>query len=157
MNPCSPVMPGLEPFETTLNGPNNEFVPLPCLRGPDGRVVSRWRPTPEELDMINAGGSIFLCIWSGENSYPPTSLYVSMAQEKEAEELRSNLHCDEFMEIRMMGEEIKRSMEFHHEIVARCNQRIAQIQQKLYPEAVSPDTNNGEQSNGRGHNPPSKP
>lgn len=39
---------------------------------------SAWEPTPEELAMINAGGSIILRVWGGQ---PPVALYVETQAE----------------------------------------------------------------------------
>lgn len=138
MKCASPVIIGLEPYENTLNGPNNECIPLPCLRSPDGRVVSRWEPSPGEIEQINSGASVFLCIWTAGNPYPPSSVYVAFKNEG-VKEMCENLRCEEFMELRMMGEEIHRKQHELEELINGYNQRSGEIITAMQPKKENPE------------------
>lgn len=43
------------------------------IRQTDGCCESAWEPTPEELQLLNAGGSVILRVRGGQ---PPVLLYV---------------------------------------------------------------------------------
>ena len=46
-----------------LNGPRgDEYQDLPSIITPDGKVISRWVPTPAERAAILAGEDIFLTV-----------------------------------------------------------------------------------------------
>lgn len=40
-----------------------QYIPLPALVTPDGRVVSVWEPNPGDLALLNAGAPITLTVW----------------------------------------------------------------------------------------------
>jgi hypothetical protein len=42
-----------------------EYLPLPALVTPDGRVISTWEPTPGDLALLNAGSPLTLVVWHG--------------------------------------------------------------------------------------------
>ena len=42
------------------------------------RLTSAWRPSPEELEVLNAGGCVTVTVWSG--NHPPLSLGVQAPQ-----------------------------------------------------------------------------
>jgi hypothetical protein len=42
-----------------------EYAPLPSVRTPDGKVITRWTLTATERAALLAGDDIFLTIWSG--------------------------------------------------------------------------------------------
>lgn len=39
-----------------------EYTPLPCIRTPNFRVISRWEPTHEEREAIARGADLFLTV-----------------------------------------------------------------------------------------------
>jgi hypothetical protein len=43
-----------------------EYLPLPALVTPDGRVISTWQPNEGELALLNEGVPITLTVWHGE-------------------------------------------------------------------------------------------
>lgn len=42
----------------------------------DNCLVTRWEPTPDELKMLNEGGSVELWVW-GTRSHPPVMLQAA--------------------------------------------------------------------------------
>lgn len=78
MGPKSPVIVGLEDFETRFGEGQPQYQVLPALvsRGPEHAVLSRWEPTPEERLMIANGADIFVSVWTFDNVYPPTLVRV---------------------------------------------------------------------------------
>lgn len=53
-----------------------EYENLPSIRTPDGRVVSQWRPSDEELKMLFAGHPITLVVWTHNQPLQPVALAV---------------------------------------------------------------------------------
>ena len=55
---------------------NVETMPATMWVGEDGgvTVASFWRPEPEELAMLNAGGSVVLYVWG--TMHPPVAIGV---------------------------------------------------------------------------------
>lgn len=53
-----------------------EYEPLPGLLTPDGKFMSQWVPTPEELARLNAGEPITLVVWTFRKPLQPLSLNV---------------------------------------------------------------------------------
>lgn len=52
--------------------------PLPAMQSKDEatgheNVTSVWKPTPEDLEILNAGGCVCLSIWGGQ---PPVSMWT---------------------------------------------------------------------------------
>lgn len=45
-------------------------VPLPVKRHEDGYLVSCWQLTPEELELIQKTGKVWLSVW-GRTTQPP--------------------------------------------------------------------------------------
>jgi hypothetical protein len=52
-----------------------EYIPLPSVRTPDGKVITRWTLNEAERAAIIRGEDIFLTIWSG-GAINPVSLSV---------------------------------------------------------------------------------
>lgn len=64
MQPTSPVLPGYNLPEIKFAENQPEFQTLPAVRTQDGLVLSRWEPTPEELQALTTGtASLFLFVW----------------------------------------------------------------------------------------------
>ena len=40
-----------------------EYIPLPALVYPDGKILTEWKPTEEERALIAAGENIRLWVW----------------------------------------------------------------------------------------------
>lgn len=53
-----------------------EYITLPSLRTPDGRVISQWQPTRDELDAINRGQPITLVSHTFNQPLQPIILIV---------------------------------------------------------------------------------
>jgi hypothetical protein len=53
-----------------------QYHPLPSLRTPDGRVVSQWLPTAEELDALMRGQPLTLVIHTFNEPLQPIQLGV---------------------------------------------------------------------------------
>lgn len=58
---------------------DEECGPLPICKEPDGRMVSVWRPTPEELTALNTGAHVILHIFAP--FHPPVALTVQKMEE----------------------------------------------------------------------------
>jgi len=71
--------------QTTLLGPPRgtrcgECGALPIIIFPDrGVMASFWKPSPEDLIMLNNGAHIRLDVWSG--AHPPVAMSVERANE----------------------------------------------------------------------------
>lgn len=60
--------------------PNCETVPATMFPdGQDGPMIATfWKPSPEELEQINANGFIVLWVWG--NAHPPVGLSTHLDQ-----------------------------------------------------------------------------
>lgn len=67
----------IEGANCIMRGNGADVADLCVLRTEDGRFVSAWLPTPEELAALNAGAPVYLSIWG--SSHPP--VYVGVKQE----------------------------------------------------------------------------
>jgi hypothetical protein len=47
-----------------INGPKNEWQDLPAVRTPNGYIITRWTPTPEERLAIENGHDIYVTLIS---------------------------------------------------------------------------------------------
>jgi hypothetical protein len=96
MNPASPVVAGLESYETIFGEKQPEYVALPALRGaaPEHAVMSRWELTKEEREMIANGADIFVSIWTFGGLYPPTHVRV-MNKNTDATIIKAEMRLDE--------------------------------------------------------------
>lgn len=80
MNICDPridpalVPPGSKPVIIAKDQP--EYNPLPSVRTPDGRVITRWSPTDAERSAILRGEDIFLTILTFNTPLQPVLLTV---------------------------------------------------------------------------------
>jgi hypothetical protein len=53
-----------------------EYQTLPSLVTPDGRVVSQWRPTPNDLILLNAGVPVTLVLHTFGDALQPIQMAV---------------------------------------------------------------------------------
>lgn len=60
---------------------NGRCVPLRA-RVVDGTISTAWEPTPEELKLLNEGGSVVLTIWGGP---PPVWIGVEPSVQEDEE------------------------------------------------------------------------
>ena len=58
----------------TLLGDGDTVADLRVIRTEDGRFISAWLPTPDELVRLNAGEPVYLSVWG--NGHPP--VYVGV-------------------------------------------------------------------------------
>lgn len=54
-----------------------EYIPLPALVYPDGKVLTEWKPTEAERAAIAAGENIRLWIWTFGKPLQPVALTVT--------------------------------------------------------------------------------
>lgn len=54
-----------------------EYLPLPAIRFPDGRMYTEWRPTEEELQQLINGEHIRLWVWTFNQPLQPVALEVT--------------------------------------------------------------------------------
>jgi hypothetical protein len=55
------------------------YEPLPSIRTPDGKVVSQWKPSAEELVRLNLGEPLTLIVWTFNARLQPVCLMVGGA------------------------------------------------------------------------------
>ena len=74
MNPIDPrIDPALVPpnSKAVVMGEHQpEFLDLPSVRTPDGKIITRWTFTEEERLSILRGGDIYLTVYSYGPMYP---------------------------------------------------------------------------------------
>lgn len=120
MQPKSPVVHGLQQFETNIGGPQNgqpEFLPLPCFQSPDGRVMSRWELTDEERGQVALGADIFVTIWTAHGVYPPTVVQVG-GRLQDPGPIRNDYQLDVMLFARIAQERMRELGK--PEVCARC-------------------------------------
>jgi hypothetical protein len=82
MNPIKPkreqflLPPNEEVAEITYAEHQPQYIPLPSLKTRDGRVVSQWMPDPNELELLNRGVPITLCLHTFNQPLQPITLTV---------------------------------------------------------------------------------
>lgn len=64
----------IEGANVILKGDGDAVGDLLALRTEDGRFISAWIPTPDEIRAINNGAPIYLSVWG--DSHPPVSVGV---------------------------------------------------------------------------------
>lgn len=77
-NAQAPVIRGLELFEHTFGGPQNQqpqYFPLPVLIA-NGIVTSRWHLTAEERAAVAAGADILVSLATG-GAVPPQRVVIA--------------------------------------------------------------------------------
>ncbi len=102
MEPQSPVVVGLEPYEVILGAEQPEYRPLAVLRSPSPNyaVMSRWSPTEEERRLIAEGSDIYVTLWTFGQPYPPTQLNV-MRSTADPDLIRESMGLDQELNERM--------------------------------------------------------
>jgi len=78
-----PILPNRDQFELPSNTvaltyakDQPEYLPLPCLRTEDGRVITQWEPTAEELDWLCKGQPITIVIHTFNDNLQPVQVGV---------------------------------------------------------------------------------
>lgn len=56
-----------------------EYLTLPSIQTPDGKVASQWKPTLGELALLNEGVPVTLVCWTFNQPLQPISLMVGGA------------------------------------------------------------------------------
>lgn len=83
MEPQSPVVPGLEPYEIVYAKDQPQYLPLPVLRSPKGVVLSRWKLSDEERAAIAEGADLYLSMHTDFQPLQPIALQVARAPDPE--------------------------------------------------------------------------
>lgn len=68
------LMASIEGANCVMKGNGDTVADLRVIRTEDGRFISAWQPTPDELRLLNQGKSVLLHIFG--NSHPPVYLGV---------------------------------------------------------------------------------
>lgn len=77
MEPVTVCEP-LKHLEKVLGkGQEEIYQPLPCLMTPDGRRVTRWKFSAEEILQINEGGQLLLCVETFGEPFQPVRLEIA--------------------------------------------------------------------------------
>lgn len=74
MTAITPVVPGFDLPVTTFAKDQPEYIPLPCWKGEDGMVVTRWRLTWKERLLVAIGGSLWLTMLTFNHPLQPVKL-----------------------------------------------------------------------------------
>jgi hypothetical protein len=53
-----------------------EYQTLPSLVTPDGKVVSCWKPNAGELELLQRGVPITLCVWTRNYPLQPVTIAI---------------------------------------------------------------------------------
>lgn len=102
MNSSSPVIPGLEAYEQQgTPAAENEAEQFPYLRSPEGIVVVRFEPTPEERQRIAAGEDVYLSILTCNKPFQPVKLDVGVPFDG-PENLKRKLRLADELELRQL-------------------------------------------------------
>jgi hypothetical protein len=137
MQSSTPVIPGLEPYELKIGGPEAnqpQYNTLHALRAPDGRVMSRWELTRDERTAIADGADIFLSISTNGQPYPPTLVQVMRADESFAEFVKNDMQLDDELALRVIHDDIVRSQAAFQAKITEINsklQRAAELRKSL--------------------------
>lgn len=115
MEPQSPVVAGLEPYEIILGADQPEYRPLPVLRGPSPyyATMSRWTPTDEERALIAEGADIYVTIYTFQQPYPPTS--VQIMRSPDPEYVREEMALDRELNERLRAIYARQQQETKHD------------------------------------------
>lgn len=68
------LIASIEGANFLLKGDGDTVADLRVIRTEDGRFISAWLPTPDELVRLNAGEPVYLSVWG--NGHPP--VYVGV-------------------------------------------------------------------------------
>ena len=68
------LIASIEGANFLLKGDGDTVADLRVIRTEDGRFISAWVPTPDELVRLNAGEPVYLSVWG--NGHPPVSVGV---------------------------------------------------------------------------------
>jgi hypothetical protein len=68
------LIASIEGANFLLKGDGDTVADLRVIRTEDGRFISAWMPTPDELVRLNAGEPVYLSVWG--NGHPP--VYVGV-------------------------------------------------------------------------------
>jgi hypothetical protein len=108
MNPVSPVIPGHEEIpEHVFAADQPEYLPLPAVivPGPNGEVITRWKMTDEEKELLAKGGDIYLSLWTFGKPLQPILLRVATADMVMKENREIVVNKDRLQEI-VFGDDI---------------------------------------------------
>ena len=70
------LIASIEGANFLLKGDGDAVADLRVVRTEDGRFISAWMPTPDELVRLNAGEPVYLSVWG--NGHPP--VYVGVKE-----------------------------------------------------------------------------
>ena len=68
------LIASIEGANFLLKGDGDTVADLRAIRTEDGRFISAWLPTPDELVRLNAGEPVYLSVWG--NGHPPVHVGV---------------------------------------------------------------------------------
>jgi hypothetical protein len=142
MNSSTPVVRGLEPFELKIGGPEAgqpEYHTLHALRSPDGRIMARWEPTPEERADIAKGADLYITLAVGGNPYPPTLIQVMKLDNLEgwtgaianAEMIKSDMSLEDELSLRIIHSEMGKLLVAYDEKKKDFQAKTQEIQARL--------------------------
>lgn len=143
MDSISPVIPGLEPYEINISGPENnqpEFKTLHVLHSPEGKILTRWQLTPEEREAVAKGADIYFTLVTMNQPVMPMSCQVITPSADIADIIKIGFNLDDDLDLRMLTENVKNA-------VQALEQRRGQVIQKLQAAHAPTRSEGGENGN----------
>lgn len=79
MKPVSPVIPGVgvDLSEVVYAANQPQYQPLPAFRCVNGKILTRWELTPDEIALVAEQGYIYLAINTFNQPLQPVFLSVT--------------------------------------------------------------------------------
>ena len=71
MRPLSPIIPNADADETLIAKDQPEYITLPCLRNPEGAILTRWKLSDEEKAQIAEQGYVYIAILTSNQPLQP--------------------------------------------------------------------------------------
>jgi hypothetical protein len=76
MKPVSPVIPTADLPETVIAENQPEYENLPAIQCGKGIILTRWKLTDEEIEIVKETGDIYLFMWTFGKPVMPIALQV---------------------------------------------------------------------------------
>lgn len=81
MKPVSPVVPGAQDREVKIKGKGSLDLPAVLLGDKEGTIMTRWRPTEEEKELLRRGADVLVFIKTFGQPVLPMLLQVDESPE----------------------------------------------------------------------------
>lgn len=85
MHPLSPVIPSSANDEVVYAKDQPEYQPLPCIKTPDGAVLTRWSLNEQERRQVAEQGYVYLTVMTFNQPLQPLLMTVDPPEALELE------------------------------------------------------------------------